>query len=208
MRCIIRGRLVPTLTASGWPVCLLSVALWSLFQDNHRLLHKLLGFVWTLRLPSFSSFTLGQILSHVVGFHYSYNWLFVLLCPALFMKVTFCCCSYKVDFPEPEAVLNFSSGETCHSSKVAGVKNNKLNWSWIPFSCSSLRILVMCVASHWKKADLTRWYMKILCLFSAFMLVLKVFCSHIDTSAHSSKSGFSVLHNRTLICFMYWELNQ
>lgn len=62
---------------------------------------------------SLSFFMLGQILSHVFSFHYSYNWLFVLLCSVLFMEVTFCGCSYELDFLKLEAVFNFSTGKAC-----------------------------------------------------------------------------------------------
>ncbi len=36
---------------------------------------------------------------------------------------------------------------TCHSRKSTGV-NNKINDGWIPFSCFSVRVLVLCMLAH------------------------------------------------------------
>lgn len=53
--------------------------------------------VWIHESQTCLSFlTLEQIRTHGFTFHYSYNRLFVLLCPVLFMEVTFCGYNNKV----------------------------------------------------------------------------------------------------------------
>lgn len=113
-------------TSSGQPVyrfdmCIysFSAALWSLFHTTTASVSFRKYPIWAFFCfnssplsPSF--FMLGQILSHVFSFHYSYNWPVVLFCPVLFMEVTFCGCSYETNFSKPQAVLNFSTGKAVH----------------------------------------------------------------------------------------------
>lgn len=98
---------------SGWPVCGLgmciyffSAGLWGCFQTTtpQLLLENMIHFgffVWIHESRTSLSFlTLEQIWTHGFTFHYSYNRLFVLLCPVLFMEVTFCGYNNEVKYPQ------------------------------------------------------------------------------------------------------------